>query len=103
MKDEIKLDKSSYGMFIFRGDLALECYFDIDNNKDKYIELYNKFCNDINKYRKLTVKDEDSVEKMVEELKSIIITLGKENFSIDEDGYIEYIGDVINKNKGDEK
>ena len=40
---------------------------------------------------------------MVEELKSIIITLGKENFSIDEDGYIEYIGDVINKNKGDEK
>ena len=33
--EEIKLDKRCYDMFIFRGVLALECYFDIDNNKGK--------------------------------------------------------------------
>lgn len=90
--EEIKLDKSSYDMFIFKGDLAIECYFDIDNNKDKYIGLYKQFCKDINKYLKLTVKDEKSKEKKVNEIKSIIITLGKENFSVYEDEYIEYIG-----------
>ena len=56
-----------------------------------YIELYKRFCKDINEYCKLTVKDEESKEKIVEELKSIIITLGKENFFVYEDGCIEYI------------
>ena len=89
--EEIKIDKNCYGMFVFRGDLAPESYFDIDNNKNKYIELYKQFCKNINKYHKLTVKDEKSKEKIVEEIKAIIITLGKENFSVYEDGYIEYI------------
>ena len=89
---EIKIDKSYYGVFIFRGDLAIECYFDIDNNKDKYIELYKQFCKDINKYRKLTIKDEESTEKIVNEIKSIVTTLGKENFKVYEDRYIEYTG-----------
>lgn len=103
MKDEIKLDKNCYDKFIFRGALALESYFDFNGNRNKYMNLFKNFCNNLRKYRALQVRDEESKEKIVNELKSIIITLGKENFSIDEDGYIEYIGEIINEIEGDEK
>lgn len=38
----------------------------------------------------LSIKDEKSKENIVQEIKSIILKIGKENFIIYEDGDVEY-------------
>ena len=86
----IKLETSCYDKFIFKGSLALECYFDLNENGNNYIELFNDFNKKLKEYRMLSVKDEKSKENIVQELKSIIIQLGTENFIIYKDGDIEY-------------
>ena len=86
----IKLETSCYDKFIFKGSLALECYFDLNENGNNYIELFNDFNKKLKEYRMLSVKDEKSKENIVHELKSIIIQLGTENFIIYKDGDIEY-------------
>ena len=87
--ENIKLKASSYDKFIFKGSLALEYYFDVNTNKDKYIK-FNDFNKKLKEYRMLSVKDEKSKENIVQEIKSIILKLGKENFIIYEDGDVEY-------------
>ena len=86
----IKVKTSSYDKFILKGSLALECYFDMNSEKNNYIELFDVFNKKLKQYRMLCTKDEKSKENIVQELKSIIIELGKENFLIYEDGDVEY-------------
>lgn len=88
--ENIELKASSYDKFIFKGSLALEYYFDINNTKDNYIKLFNDFNKELKKYRMLSINDEKSKENIVQKIKSIILKLGKENFIIYEDGDVEY-------------
>ena len=88
--ENIKLKASSYDKFIFKGSLALEYYFDVNTNKDNYIKLFNDFNKKLKEYRMLSIKDEKSKENIVQEIKSIILKIGKENFIIYEDGDVEY-------------
>ena len=97
----IKLETDCYDKFIFKGSLALESYFDLDKNGNNYIELFNEFNKNLKEYRMLSVKDEKSKEAIVQELKSIIIQLGTENFIIYENGDVEY--NTYKKRKGNEK
>lgn len=97
----IKLETDCYDKFIFKGSLALECYFDLDKNGNNYIELFNEFNKKLKEYRMLYVKDEKSKEAIVQELKSIIIQLGTENFIIYKDGDVEY--NTYKKRREDEK
>lgn len=97
----IKLETDCYDKFIFKGSLALECYFDLDENGNNYIELFNEFNKKLKEYRMLSVKDEKSKEAIVQELKSIIIQLGTENFIIYKDGDVEY--NTYKKRRRDEK
>ncbi len=87
MKNKISIKKKNYDKFIFKSSLALEFYFDI--NKDN-IYLYHNFNNNLKKYRKLEIKDDKSKENIVKELTTIIEKLGPENFTIYNDGDIEY-------------
>lgn len=93
MKNKIIIKKKNYGKFIFKGSLALEFYFDI--NKDN-IDLYHDFIDNLKKYRKLEIKDDKSKENIVEELTAIIEEIGPENFTIYNDGDIEYNYQKIN-------
>ena len=86
----IELETNCYDKFIFKGSLALECYYDLDKNSNNYIELFNSFNKKLKEYRALLVKDEKSKEAIVQELKSVIIQLGTENFIIYKDGNVEY-------------
>ena len=86
----IELNTNCYDKFIFKGSLALECYFDLDENSNNYIELFNSFNEKLKEYRVLLVKDEKNKEKIVQELKSVITKLGTENFIIYKDGNVEY-------------
>ena len=88
--ENIKLKASSYDKFIFKVSLALEYYFDVNTNKNNYIKLFNDFNKKLKEYRMLSVKDEKSKENIVQEIKSIILKIGKENFIIYEDGDVEY-------------
>ena len=86
----IELETNCYDKFIFKGSLALECYYDLDKNSNNYIELFNSFNKKLKEYRALTVKDEKSKEAIVQELKSVITKLGTENFVIYKNGNVEY-------------
>lgn len=97
----INLETSCYDKFIFKGSLALECYFDLNENGNNDIELFNEFNKKLKEYRMLSVKDEKSKENIVQELKSIIIQLGTENFIIYKDGDVEY--NTYKKRREDEK
>lgn len=83
------MEKFDQIKFIFKGSLALEGYLEAYGN-DK-INLYNEYCKKLRKYYALKEKDKKSIDYMYKKLKNLINMLGKENFSIDEDGYIEYI------------
>ena len=54
----IELNTNCYDKFIFKGSLALECYYDLDDNSNSYIELFNNFNEKLKEYRALLVKDE---------------------------------------------
>ncbi len=96
--ENIKIEKNNYDKFIFKGSLALEGYFDFNDND---IELYNAFNKKLKDYRKLSIKDDKSKENIVQELISIINKLGKDNFIIYNDGDIEY--NFSKTVRGDEK
>ena len=87
MKNKISIKKKNYDKFIFKGSLALEFYFDINNDN---IDLYHNFINNLKKYRKLEIKDDKSKENFVKELTVIIEEFGLENFTIYNNGDIEY-------------
>lgn len=83
------MEKFDRRKFIFKGSLALEGYFEVyGNGKINLLKEYNE---KLRKYYALKEKDKKSIDYMYKELKNLINMLGKENFSIDEDGYIEYI------------
>ena len=83
------MEKFDQIKFIFKGSLTLEGYLEAYGN-DK-INLYNEYCKKLRKYYALKEKGKKSIDYMYKKLKNLINMLGKENFSIDEDGYIEYI------------
>ena len=85
--EKIKIDKGSYDKFIFKGSLALEAYFEYnDDNKDIFDEFNDKLKN----YRLLLKKDDSSKEFIVNELILVFEKIGKEDFIFYEDGDVEY-------------
>ena len=82
----MKILKSNYDKFIFKGSLALELYSDMNGNK----EILNNFNDKLKHYRALPIKGEKSKETIVKELITIINKLGQEKFIIYEDGDVEY-------------
>ena len=96
--ENIKLDKNNYDKFIFKGSLALEGYFDFNDNN---IELFNDFNKKLKYYRILSIKDDKSKEEIVQELIMIINKIGKDNFIIYNDGDVEY--NFSKTKRGDEK
>lgn len=83
------IKKENYDKFIFKGSLALESYF--DDNNDEYLELFDKFNERLKKYRSKTDKTTTDSEYIVNELMALIEKLGKEKFIIYDDGDVEYI------------
>lgn len=67
--DQIRINKENYEKFILKGSLALESYFDINNNNKEIYDAFNKKLID---YRNLEIKSEESKEKIVEDLISVI-------------------------------
>ena len=83
----IIINDKNFDKFIFKGSLALESYYDYTNiNKDIIDEFYFK----LNEYRKLTEKNKENKEYIVNELINVIEKLGIKNFTIYNDGDIEY-------------
>ncbi len=91
------IDKNNYNKFIFKGSLALESYFD---NNDDNKEIFDEFNNKLKEYRLLSQKDESSKELIVNELLLIFEKIGKDNFIIYDDGDVEY--NYNNFTNGDE-
>ena len=84
---KIKIDRKNYDKFIFAGSLALECYND-DNNK--YENLYIEFIQKLREYRKLLENIEEKKEYLVNELILTMEKMGVENFTLYDDGGVEY-------------
>ena len=82
------IEKKNYDKFIFKGALALESYFD-DNNEN--LKLFEGINEKLKKYRSIKNKKTIDSELIVKELLALIEQLGKENFIIYDDGDIEYI------------
>lgn len=83
----IIINYKNFDKFIFKGSLALESYYDYTNiNKD----IIDKFYFKLNEYRKLTKKSKENKEYIVNELINVIEKLGIKNFTIYNDGDIEY-------------
>lgn len=83
----IIINDKNFDKFIFKGSLALESYYDYTNiNKD----IIDKFYFKLNEYRKLTEKSKENKEYIVNELINVIEKLGIKNFTIYNDGNIEY-------------
>ncbi len=83
----IIINDKNFDKFIFKGSLALESYYDYTNiNKDIIDEFYFK----LNEYRKLTEKSKENKEYIVNELINVIEKLGIKNFTIYDDGDVEY-------------
>lgn len=90
------IKKENYDKFIFKGSLALESYFD-DNNEN--LKLFDNFNKKLIKYRSIKNKKTTDSEKIVKELLAILEKIGKEKFIIYDDGDIEYI---YKNKKGDD-
>lgn len=85
--DQIRINKENYEKFILKGSLALESYFDINNNNKEIYDAFNKKLID---YRNLEIKSEESKEKIVEDLISVIEKIGIDNFIVYDDGDIVF-------------
>lgn len=94
--DNIKLEKSNYGKFILKGSLAVEHYYEMNDDNSDLFDDYNK---KLKEYYALSVKDENSIENMFKELKALIIKLGEENFTFYEDGDILYNYNKVKKRR----
>lgn len=92
--DNIKLEKSNYGKFILKGSLAVEHYYEMNDDNSDLLDDYNK---KLKEYYALSVKDENSMENMFKELKVLIIKLGEENFTFYEDGDVLYNYNKVKK------
>lgn len=85
---------------IFRLSLAIECYEDETNNHIPEIkELYKE----IKEYRE--VKEKKGLEEelkitnnIIEKFEKLLEIIGADNFDIDEDGYVEYVGKGVELN-----
>lgn len=85
--NNIEINKCDVDKFIFKGLLALESYYDYtNNNKDIIDEFYFK----LNEYRKLIEKSKENKEYIVNELINVIEKIGIKNFTIYDDGDVEY-------------
>ena len=97
-ENQEKLSKNRY--MVLRLSLALECYEDETNNHIPEIKELDK---DIADYRKmkenLTLEEELKITNdIVEKFYKILGIIGEENFNIEEDGYVEYIGEGVELN-----
>lgn len=79
----MKIKKENYGKFILKGSLALEYYNDC--NKD-YVESFNSYNKKLKEYR----NNKLSKEEIVNELISVIETIGVNHFIIYDDGDVGY-------------
>lgn len=95
--ESIKLKKSNYRKFILKGSLALEHYYE---NNNEFSDLYANYNEKLKKYYALPTKDEINIKNMAEELKTLIIKLGQEKFTFYEDGDVLY--NYNKTKKGDE-
>ncbi len=83
----VKINKDNYDKFIFKGSLALETYYDIEKNNDQLIkDFYLK----LNNYRELNKKTNEDKENIVNDLISVMETIGIDYFTIYDDGDINY-------------
>ena len=90
------INENNCDKFIFKGSLALESYYD-DTHENK--KLFDNFNNKLKEYRSLCEKRNSVKESIVNDLLSIFEQIGKEKFTIYEDGDVEY--NYIN-DRGDE-
>ena len=81
------VDKKNYEKFIFKGALALECYFDATNENQELFDEFNKKLKD---YRSLDEKTAKDKEYIVNILLSTFKKIGQDYFLIYEDGDVEY-------------
>ena len=81
------INKNNRDKFIFKGSLALESYYD-DTHKNKI--LFDSFNNKLKEYRSLNEKSDSNKEFIVNNLLSTLEQIGKEKFTIYEDGDVEY-------------
>lgn len=92
------INENNYDKFIFKGSLALESYYD---NTHENKSLFDSFNDKLKKYRSLCEKKNSDKEFIVNALLSNFEQIGKEKFTIYEDGDVEYnyidgIGDEFN-------
>lgn len=85
---------------IFRLSLAIECYEDETNN---YIPEIKELYKEIKEYRE--VKEKIGLEEelkitnnIIEKFEKLLEIIGADNFDIDEDGYVEYVGKGVELN-----
>ena len=81
------IKKENYDMYIFKGALALESYYDNENSNQELYDLFNK---ELKEYRELSEKNDEIKEKIVNRLFETLEKLGIEKFIIYDDGDIEY-------------
>lgn len=80
------INKNNRDKFIFKGSLALESYYD-DTHENKI--LFDSF-NKLKEYRSLNEKSDSNKEFIVNNLLATLEQIGKEKFTIYEDGDVEY-------------
>ena len=97
-ENQEKLSKNRY--MVLRLSLALECYEDDTNS---HIPEIREIYKDIKYYREvkanLTLEEELKITNdIVEKFYKILGIIGEDNFNIEEDGYVEYIGEGVELN-----
>ena len=86
--EHISVNKENFDNFIIKGSLALKSYYDITYfNK----ELFDDFNSKLKKYTKLPRKNKKDKESIVNELAKTIEKIGIQNFTIYDDGDVEFI------------
>ena len=88
----MKLRKEQYNKFAFKGPLAIEDYCDLNEIDEKQKKIVDDMYMQVRKYhekQKQMIKERD---ELVDKLINTIETLGIDNFTLYDDGDINYNG-----------
>lgn len=88
--EKIIIDKKNYDKFAFKGPLAVESYCDVNQLNDEIKKIVDDMYLQRKKYteiQKLMTKERD---ELVSKISNVINELGIDNFTLYDDGDIEY-------------
>ncbi|MBQ9023608.1 MAG: hypothetical protein IJ105_00125 [Bacilli bacterium] len=88
--EKIIVDKKNYDKFAFKGPLAVESYCDVNQLNDEIKKIIDDMYLQRKKYtdiQKLMIKERD---ELVSKISNVINELGIDNFTLYDDGDIEY-------------